>query len=224
MKPRHPRSHGLPALVGATVALVASSCSTPEAAVVGVGDAAAGEVAVPDAAAADAPPTPAADTAHVPDTGCPAEMAAPCGVCAGKNCDDGTPCTLDGCDLAKGCTWLPADATCTDANPCTYNEHCAGGVCAFDKKNCDDKNVCTKDSCDAKTGGCQNLNSGEEHCIPRFTLTSPAHGLQLHGPSPSVAVAGSVHSDAGPIATPPCASSSVRPTSTRSPTSTLAPG
>ncbi len=139
------------------------------------------------------------------DDGDPCTLEDRCheGACAGKakDCDDGSPCSKDVCDPVHGCQWLPVAATCSDdGNPCTVNEHCVGTECKADAKNCDDNNPCTNESCDAKTGACGHVSNGQEHCVPRFTLTSPPHGLQLAGTDGQVLVAGQVHSDAGAIA------------------------
>ena len=46
-------------------------------------------------------------------------------------CDDGNPCTADGCDPVKGCVAVKlADAvTCSDGDPCTGGDACKGGAC-----------------------------------------------------------------------------------------------
>jgi len=69
-------------------------------------------------------------------------------------CDDGKPCTADGCDPKTGCTQAAAAATCDDGNACTQGDSCAGGLCVAPQATvCDDKNACTTDTCDA-TQGC----------------------------------------------------------------------
>ena len=47
------------------------------------------------------------------------------------------------------------DADCADANPCTTNEQCVGGVCDVEPVDCDDGDPCTDDICDC-TVGCVN--------------------------------------------------------------------
>ncbi len=85
------------------------------------------------------------------------------GACAGKAdvaCDDGQPCTADGCDPAFGCqaTNLPATATCSDGDACTLGDHCQAGTCiAGAPVACDDGAPCTADSCDSATG-CKAVN------------------------------------------------------------------
>lgn len=88
------------------------------------------------------------------------------GVCAGQPmvCDDKNPCTVDGCDIIKGCTALPQEkGTCDDGNACTAGDQCKAGQCLGTPMNCDDKNTCTLDACSqgscthaAKTGSCDD--------------------------------------------------------------------
>lgn len=68
-------------------------------------------------------------------------------------CEDGSPCTADSCQEGA-CVYLPASATCSDANACTDQDTCGGGKCKGTAVLCDDKNPCTTDSCDQKSG-CQ---------------------------------------------------------------------
>ncbi len=82
------------------------------------------------------------------------------GKCGGgpAMCDDGNPCTNDGCDKAKGCTVTDNKAACDDANKCTEADQCAAGACKGGaQKNCDDNEVCTKDAC-LPTTGCDYTN------------------------------------------------------------------
>ncbi|MCO4763681.1 MAG: SMP-30/gluconolactonase/LRE family protein [Myxococcales bacterium] len=76
---------------------------------------------------------------------CTAQGACKSGVCApGKliggcvckkgpigGCDDGNPCTKDGCHPLKGCSHLPAleGRTCDDGSKCTSGEVCDAGQC-----------------------------------------------------------------------------------------------
>ncbi|MBM4346184.1 MAG: hypothetical protein FJ100_22650 [Deltaproteobacteria bacterium] len=70
--------------------------------------------------------------------------------CAATVCDDGNPCTDDGCDAQQGCTFLPNSATCTDGNACTANDGCAASACTPGTAlACADGNPCTDDGCDA---------------------------------------------------------------------------
>ncbi len=82
------------------------------------------------------------------------------GVCkpgALRNCDDGDPCTIDGCVPGSGdCMHTPAQAgyTCDDGNPCTVSDTCSGTGCHGAAKTCDDGNPCTVDTCGAVSGLC----------------------------------------------------------------------
>ena len=68
-------------------------------------------------------------------------------------CDDNNACTNDSCDPATGCVFAPNLTACNDGEPCTLDDHCAGGKCgAGQAKNCDDGSDCTTDSC--KGGAC----------------------------------------------------------------------
>jgi hypothetical protein len=55
-------------------------------------------------------------------------------------CDDGVPCTKDGCDVAKGCIAEPWPASagipCDDNNTCTFGDVCDGGACTAGKNAC----------------------------------------------------------------------------------------
>ncbi len=69
-------------------------------------------------------------------------------------CNDQNVCTNDVCDPAKGCTYLPYDATqaaqCDDGNPCTFGDVCAAGGCSAGKNACE----CLTDlDCGAKDDG-----------------------------------------------------------------------
>ena len=80
------------------------------------------------------------------------------GACVGGEpviCDDGNPCTHDGCDPASGCTAeaLPG-VPCDDGDACTHAEACdASGACVGGEPViCDDGNPCTLDDCLADLG------------------------------------------------------------------------
>ncbi len=80
------------------------------------------------------------------------------GLCKGgpvQQCDDGNPCTVDGCDAKAGCQFADGAGGCDDANPCTTGDQCAKGACLPGAASpCDDGNGCTADSCDPKTAKC----------------------------------------------------------------------
>lgn len=70
-------------------------------------------------------------------------------------CDDGEPCTMDGCDVG-GCvhavTTDPTDL-CDDENACTVNDHCVANVttptCTGDPKGCENDDGCCSADCNA---------------------------------------------------------------------------
>ena len=79
------------------------------------------------------------------------------GGCANKklaDCDDGKPCTLDGCEGAKGCTHQPHP--CDDGKPCTKDTCDPKKGCVHGDGGCDDNNPCTADTCDP-IHGCAHL-------------------------------------------------------------------
>lgn len=70
------------------------------------------------------------------------------------DCDDGDPCTLDGC-WGSQCTHAPsAGAACPDGDACNGEEICnAEGKCVAGKPPVvDDGNSCTDDACDPVKG------------------------------------------------------------------------
>ena len=72
-------------------------------------------------------------------------------------CDDGNPCTTDGCNAATGActsTATPDGGACDDGVACAVNDVCIGGVCAGTPNTCDDANDCTTDACVPATGAC----------------------------------------------------------------------
>jgi hypothetical protein len=85
------------------------------------------------------------------------------GKCGGgaKSCDDGNPCTTDGCDVLKGCTTVTVKDgnACDDNNVCTANDACTSGKCTGAGKTCDDNNACTDNNCDPVTGACTYPNN-----------------------------------------------------------------
>jgi hypothetical protein len=66
------------------------------------------------------------------------------GVCkaASDACDDGDPCTIDSCDLVKGCIHAGATGPCDDKNPCTAGDACGPAGCLGTLSGCD----CLKDA------------------------------------------------------------------------------
>lgn len=85
------------------------------------------------------------------------------GQCKGQliTCTDSIPCTVDSCDKAKGCVFLPDNKKCTDNDPCVkigcdLAEGCT--ATGTEINTCDDNNACTeKDQCD--NGNCKGKPS-----------------------------------------------------------------
>ncbi len=103
--------------------------------------------------------------------GCPndpsklAPGACGCGVSDADSDGDGTPDCIDRCPggddsidddgngIPDACEQCASDQDCSDANACSGNETCAGGMCvAGTPLSCDDAQECTADSCDPITG------------------------------------------------------------------------
>ena len=81
----------------------------------------------------------------------------------GLGCDDGNPCTVDGCSGASGCTHKAIDGACEDGNSCTTGDVCMNAVCTPGSGiDCSDGNPCTVDQCDA-AGGCHHT-AGKGAC------------------------------------------------------------
>jgi hypothetical protein len=76
-------------------------------------------------------------------------------------CDDGDPCTKDGCQPKTGCTHTPekdgtecGEATCTAGGDHVAARRCKAAICgaAPEPASCDDGIACTADSCDPVKG------------------------------------------------------------------------
>jgi len=64
-----------------------------------------------------------------------------------ETCDDSNVCTNDSCTGGQ-CGFQANSAACSDGDPCTVGDMCAGGACvSVTTVSCDDWNVCTDDSC-----------------------------------------------------------------------------
>lgn len=78
-----------------------------------------------------------------------------CNVGKAVQCDDGKPCTTNGCDKKTGqCAASAVDdgVPCNDGTKCTEKDECKVGVCKGKAVACGDDNACTEDNCDAKVG------------------------------------------------------------------------
>ena len=89
---------------------------------------------------------------------CTEQDACKQGSCTGKpvDCSDGSPCTQDTCDIAKGCQHAHANGVpCNDGNLCTQGDLCADGKCQpGDAKPCASNQFCIAAQCEQKTGAC----------------------------------------------------------------------
>ena len=84
-------------------------------------------------------------------------LAGACVVSGVLGCDDGNPCTIDGCNAGAGCSHKARSGACDDGNACTLGDACWNAVCTGGSpKDCGDGNPCTADSCDAALG-CKNV-------------------------------------------------------------------
>ncbi len=82
-----------------------------------------------------------------------------CQAGSAPDCDDGVPCTVDGCDEeADACSHSPDDAVCDDGLWCNGAETCdAGAGCqAGTAPDCDDGVACTVDGCDEEADACSH--------------------------------------------------------------------
>ncbi len=74
--------------------------------------------------------------------------------------DDGDPCTVQSCDATTGaCVHKPVDGwSCSDGNPCTLGDFCAGGACKPGKNSC----PCTDDA------GCPGSKGAGDKCVQQW--------------------------------------------------------
>ena len=118
------------------------------------------------------------------------------GYAAKATCDDGSSCTDDSCDAAKGCVFKPQpDGTSCEAGTlCTMGKTCKAGACVAAAGNgvgCDDGNVCTTDSCDSAKGCLHTAVPGQK-CTAAVdgspctsgTIACLASGKCGEGPAP----------------------------------------
>src|SRR5213593_419584 len=77
--------------------------------------------------------------------------------CSAAACDDGNPCTVDGCDATGSCTHVaaPDGTACDDGNACTTQDTCTAGVCFGVPLVCGADTPCDQvAACDPGTGQC----------------------------------------------------------------------
>ncbi len=102
-------------------------------------------------------------------------------------CDDGDPCTLDGCSPFLGC--LHGDVPCDDASACTVDSCDAEGACVHEPTvSCDDDGEpCTDERCDPASGGCVTTPNTApcddgDPCTVGDRCGAGACGALLHAP------------------------------------------
>ena len=102
------------------------------------------------------------------------------GACLGGatlDCDDGNPCTENGCVKGEGCAFPKATegTTCDDGNACSASSSCQNGEClALFIKICNTFDaLCTSTACDPKTGACVEEAETGTACSPTGTCTDP---------------------------------------------------
>ena len=80
------------------------------------------------------------------------------------DCDDGNPCTVNGCVPGTGCVVevVLLEGDCDDGDPCTQPGQCVDGGCVAWSIPCADGNPCTVDLCDSTQGGCVFVESEDE--------------------------------------------------------------
>lgn len=109
-----------------------------------------------------------------------ADLSGPVTCTSSAQCDDGFPCTIDGCSASGLCAYTTIDAMCatgetcvlgmgcvTHASTCDVDADCADGIfcngaerCEWHTcitpppESCDDGNACTLDTCDLAGDRC----------------------------------------------------------------------
>lgn len=102
------------------------------------------------------------------------------------DCDDGNPCTVDGCDGATGCTHTnDAAAKCSDGNVCTVNDKCVNKECVGTPMECQPIDDChVAGTCNDKTGQCDDpraddttvCDNGNGTCLTGKCIPNPNAG------------------------------------------------
>ena len=156
---------------GCVFALSSAACEDGN--VCTVGDLCQGGVCTPGAAKVCDDAKPCTTDACDPKLGCvTSDNTLPCSdgsactqgdACQGGSCqpgatigcEDGNPCTDDGCVAIGGCTHSWNTKPCDDQNGCTTGDVCKLGLCTpTGNSPCNDQNPCTTESCDPATGAC----------------------------------------------------------------------
>jgi hypothetical protein len=79
--------------------------------------------------------------------------ASPCSGFGKGACNDGNPCTDDGCMVGGGCSVAANTETCDDGDACTAGDSCFQTCKGTAIPPCNDNNPCTSNGCD-KVKGC----------------------------------------------------------------------
>jgi N-acetylneuraminic acid mutarotase len=79
-------------------------------------------------------------------------------VCSESSCNDGNPCTNDGCDPLTGCFHSSQSGSCNDGNACTTIDSCIDGTCVgISPWICTSSGPChVAGTCDPGTGACSD--------------------------------------------------------------------
>lgn len=73
-------------------------------------------------------------------------------------CDDGAPCTDDGCVPFIGCTSVVDDTnTCSDGDACTGGDRCVAGSCRSTSRTTCEASPCESAACNPSTGQCESV-------------------------------------------------------------------
>ena len=105
-------------------------------------------------------PRPDGDACPAPDA-CTQPGSCAQGLCVALPvpCGDGSPCTLDGCDPAAGCTHVGTNhgAPCDPMDPCLIDGTCFAGECEGGVARICDDGLCDVRECDPSAGGCVSI-------------------------------------------------------------------
>jgi len=119
---------------------------------------------------------------------CTVKDACASGACikgSALSCDDGNPCTNDGCNKLSGCTHVANTSPCDDGSKCTANDKCASKSCQPGAKvDCNDAKPCTDDSCSPATGCKHVANSAGCDDGDKCTTVDTCKGGACKGSTP----------------------------------------
>ena len=118
------------------------------------------------------------DPAPLEGAACTSDDPEPCiayacaaGACAAAGpvpCDDGNPCTADGCDPVFGCVTPPDAAICADNNPCTVDTCDPVNGCSSDPLECPIGELCALGVCisEVQCSGTEDCPASDDACVP----------------------------------------------------------